>query len=103
MTDRWTRPLSYDPLTGLKETFHFDHESDKWWIQTTQQATPIIDQNKRDQIANGKMGSGDMRHVARIPMVVYHRLLQEGITKDPKALKKFLNENGYLKTVEGNL
>lgn len=103
MTDQWKRPLSYDPMTGMKETFHFDHESDKWWIETTQQTTPIIDQNKRDQIANGKMGKGDMRLVGRIPLVVYHRLLKEGITKDPKALKKFLNENGYLKTVEGTL
>ena len=37
------RPLSYDPLTGISETFVFDEMTNQVTIESTQDVTAIIE------------------------------------------------------------
>jgi hypothetical protein len=39
-------PFSYDPVLGIKRTFHWDDTRDEFLIQTTQETEDIVEANK---------------------------------------------------------
>ena len=104
------RLLDYDPLTGVKETFHYDELTGDSHVETTQDVEPILDQNR--SLANDDQYSKDgikneMWHFASIPIVVQLKWLNEyGPENDPmrkgneKLLFRLLNspDYRYLKT-----
>lgn len=91
------RILSADPVTGSFSRFTAYWGNDgrrKWAIENLQDAEPIAETtkasfNSTDERANWK---GDWHLVASIPNSIYYDLQRKGITKDPVAMKKWLNE-----------
>lgn len=88
--------LDSDSLTGIRSVFHPDiHHGERNIIETVQDAEPIVELNKArasrfDERSNWK---GDGFHmVASIPNVVFMELERKGITRDPVAFKKWLND-----------
>lgn len=104
------RQLSYDPLTGVEEIFHYDPITDTTYLETKQDVEPILDVNKDLQNDDDYWKKGvknDMAHYASIPIVVQMKWLSEyGMNNWPmkpgneKLLFRLLNspEWRYLKT-----
>lgn len=87
-------PFSVDPVTGAVETFYYDHATDDFHIHRVEDVTPILELNKAQHVAHTDSDwRGDMHKVASIPMSIFLELEKKGITKDPKALKRWLNDS----------
>lgn len=89
------RIFDIDPLTGTKKIFHYDHSDDSFTIQTQQDVTQIIDDNKRQlagESSKGRKWKGDLHKVASIPMSVYAELMASGIANDQKRLAQWVND-----------
>lgn len=87
--------FSRDPLTGITRFFHYDEAQDanNFVIETVQETTPIVEANKAEfNAAPAKFGKEDFAKVASIPLSVYFDLKKRGITKDPIAMKRWLND-----------
>lgn len=111
------RPLSYDPLTGISETFVFDEMTNQVTIESTQDVTAIIELNKaqfnnvdeRARWSPDEQGPGVK--VASLPMQVYFDLQQRGILPrmgkpgDKKKFMAWLNdpENRFFRTRPGTV
>jgi hypothetical protein len=99
--------LEFDPVMGIRRGFTYNHADESFIIDTQQEVTSIIEDNKAlsnmiDERANWK---GDFHRVASIPMVKYMELVQKGIAHDNKAILRWLDEpeQRYLKTRPGRL
>lgn len=104
------RELSYDPMTGMRETFAYDPDTDTTYIESSQDVEPILDDNKamaNDTDYTRQGIKSEMWHYASIPLIVQLRWLHEyGSANWPmkpgneKLLFKLLNspEWAYLKT-----
>ena len=92
------RLFDHDPLTGITEWFEADEAEGTFTIQTSQDVDGIIDLNQahRREFSSGRdtWGEGfDHRtKVASIPLNVWLDLKKRGITKDPAAFKRWLND-----------
>jgi hypothetical protein len=86
----WKRLLGLDRLTRKQENWHSENDGGVV-LETAQDVSDIIEANKADYNA-GAGFAGDMRHVARIPLVVYDDLMRRGIAQDPARLKAWLND-----------
>ena len=93
------RVLEWDSSTKTKTSFIFEEsssgkESDNTVvIETTQDVTSIVQDNKR--LFNEKdrhQKHGEFSKVASIPLSLLHQLDQQGITKDKKRFKAWLND-----------
>lgn len=82
--------LEEDPLTRYVQTYHFDAETERIILEGKQDVTAIIERNKRLR-AEGAKGK-EWRLEASIPDSVYYELRKKGITRDPKAFAKWLND-----------
>lgn len=89
----YTRVLDHMDDLGITETFHGE-EDGSFTIETKQDVTALLDLNKREFNDAPEFGrfKGDMRKVASIPLSVYFDLRKKGITDDPKAMSKWLND-----------
>lgn len=108
MSDR--RTLEFDPLTGVKHDFIFEAgdtpSQDKFVIETTQDVTAIINQNKRAlNEVDRHQPYGEWSKVASLPLSVYWDLKKQGIVDDKKAFNKWLNDpdNRYYRTRVGKI
>tara|TARA_R100001594_G_scaffold56854_1_gene90806 strand:- start:540 stop:872 length:333 start_codon:yes stop_codon:yes gene_type:complete len=97
MSDK--RTLEYDALTKTKTSFVFEESSsgreaeDTVVIQTEQDVTQIVEDNKRKRNEIDRhQRYGEWNKVASIPLSVLHLLDQQGITKDKKRFKAWLND-----------
>jgi hypothetical protein len=106
------RLLDYNPLTGVSQFHHYDPLTKQTIIETTQDVTPILDQNKRLQNDENYSRDGiknDWWHVATIPLLVQYQWLKEGIdiyNKDhtQKVRQKLDSpEYAYLRTTSGRI
>jgi len=61
------RLFDHDKETGITE--HFDVVDGRAVIKTSQDTTSIIDDNKRDESNASYNWSGDIHHVARVPLI----------------------------------
>lgn len=98
------RHLSYDPILGIKRTFHWDDSNDTFLIQTTQETTDIVEANKLAyNDAPDRMG--DLTRVASIPLSLYFDLKKKGIADDDAAMKRWLNDpdNRFFRTRPGRV
>lgn len=106
-----SRVFDYDPLFNVLRLWHYDTDTDKVTIETRQGAQDrydnLIDQNNalRAQTSAKTPYRDGAHHVARIPMVIYEELMRKGLTRDPKAMKKWLNDpdNRVFRTREGKV
>ncbi len=59
------RTLSYDPVTGIRQVFRFDHQTNKSIVEHIQDVEPILDHNHR--MAQGLDRRQDWWFVGTIP------------------------------------
>jgi hypothetical protein len=97
-------PFSYDPVLGIKRTFHGSEDGNTFVIQTEQDTTGIVEANKA-AYNDAPDRWGDMTRVASIPLSLYFDLKKKGIADDPVAMKRWLNdsENRFFRTRGGNV
>ena len=96
--------FSFDPVTGIKRTFHWDDTADEFLIQTEQPTAEIVETNK--QAYNDAPDRwGEWTRVASIPLSIYFDLKKKGIADDEAALKRWLNDpsNRFFRTRPGSL
>lgn len=98
------RFLDYDPFLGITEYHYYDPDTDTCMIEQVQDTSVILQNNliqRNETDRNTRWG--EMTKVASIPMNLWADLNAKGITKDPVAFKKWLNdpENRYFRTREG--
>jgi hypothetical protein len=85
--------VQYDPDSKSGLQFLHDSGTGESAVRQVQETTPILEANleARNQPHFRRNGE-EFRRVASIPMVVYNDLVRQGITKDPAALKRWLND-----------
>jgi hypothetical protein len=91
-----TRLLGVDPVSGVESYWHWDAASETYTIEDVDpNLDALIDLNKT--LYNEELNQrGDMRRIASVPMTVYQDLVKQGITRDPKAFKQWLNDRDNL-------
>lgn len=68
-----SRLLDYNPVTGMTMTFAYDHATDNVIITNTQDATPVIEENKwalLDTDTHRRQAKEGWAHYAKIPDIV---------------------------------
>lgn len=86
-----------------KETWHFENGRVSF-VKREADITDTLEFNDMCRANySGYTDSGEMKAVASIPPVVVEELMKQGIWDDPKALRKWLNENWKFKVSEGRL
>ncbi len=107
--------FDYNPDFGITRWAYLDDENDQLHIETVQDATPIIEANKRALAATGRRDryNDGMHHAARLPMAVYEDLIQRKILvigkngdgEGNKRFKQWLNhpDNRFFRVREGKV
>jgi hypothetical protein len=88
-----TRDFDFDPISGTRTLFHYDHADDAFTLETINDYTDIVEAakaqyNSTDERAGWK---GELHHVMRIPLEYYFAWKKEGILHDQKELAKRIN------------
>ena len=82
---------SWNPVTERSTTIEFDTETGLPLITQVQNVAPIVESAKRIASSFDPHQRRDMTHVARIPLVIWQRLVRTGVAKDPQALNAWLD------------
>ncbi len=93
-----------DASGGVIQTFHGSEDGNSFTIQTTVDAGPILRANRRAMAeAPDRWGPG--RRVASIPINLWFQLERQGITRDDKRFRAWLNDpdNRAFRTFEGRV
>jgi len=101
-----SRILSVDPESRTTSTHHYDDTTGLTTIETEQDVTELVESNKAlYNLVDERTPWAEGRRVASIPMNVYLDLVQKGVTKDPKAFKRWLNDpdNRFFRTSPGTV
>jgi hypothetical protein len=80
-----------DPVTGRYTEVETDHEAGLVFTHS-QDTRPIVESAKAIASHFDPLVRRDTVHVARIPLVVWRRLQQLGITKDERLMNQWLND-----------
>ena len=91
--------LHADPVTRIKRKIHFRPHEETFVVSHEQDDKEILEGNKASYNSFRKASDphaemGDL--YARIPLVVWGRLMESGIAFDDKALRKWLNDRDNL-------
>lgn len=100
------RFFSKDDDQGITRYFHYDEDTDKATIQTQQDVTAIIEENKQEYAqVDERARWGEWTRVASIPMSIYFQLKAEGKLDDEAYMKKWINDpnNKYFRTRSGEV
>lgn len=97
-------PFSYDPILGIKRTFHGEEDGNGFVIQTTQETEDIVEANKA-AYNDAPDRWGEFTRVASIPISIYFDLKKKGIADDDAAMKRWLEDpdNRFFRTRAGRL
>lgn len=98
------RIFDTDPLTGITRYWHLKDTGE--FVIETEQKINVDQANLRARNAIDKHTKwGDVSRVASIPLSIYYDLKRRGITDDPKAMKRWLNDpdNRAFRTREGTV
>lgn len=104
MTEK--RLFNTDEEQGITRYFHYDDETGQATIQTQQDVTAIIEENKQEYAqVDERARWGEWTRVASIPMSIYFQLKAEGKLDDQEYMKKWLNDrdNQYFRTRAGEV
>lgn len=92
------RLFDVDPLTGARQFFYHDEETDETVIETVQDLDPLFEFNAQSFNAIDERARwGDGKTVARLPLNVYMDLKQKGIIDDQRKFRAWLNDRDNLK------
>jgi hypothetical protein len=84
-----SRVLDHNAETGITTYHHFDPITELSHLESVQDVTSIVEANKA--LASHTPGK-EWRHTAQIPLVIYYELKRKGITDDPVAFAKWLDD-----------
>lgn len=92
-----SRILKEDPETDTVVVHHYDPVTKRVTIETRQEVGALRDANTRAYNLHSDYGpsrwKGDWHRVASIPTSIYFDLVKRGIADDPRAMKRWLNDN----------
>ena len=101
------RIFSEDKDLGITRYWHYNNETDEATIQTQQDVTDIIEENKQEfNMVDERAGwKGEFHRVASIPMSIYCQLQAEGKLDDQEYMKRWLNsdENRFFRVRPGKV
>ena len=95
-----------NPELGIKRTWHYNDETDEATIQTQQDVTAIIEENKNEfNQVDERHRWGEFSRVASIPLSLFYQLKNEGKLEDQAYMKRWLNdpENRHFRTRPGEV
>lgn len=98
--------LDSDAVSGQYSTFEYDSATDMYLLNNVQDVTKIVEANKADYNDDKKpMKDGLGQKVASIPLHIWMDLRKQGITRDQKAFKRWLNDpdNRAFRTCPGTI
>ena len=88
-----SRVLESDAIAGIQRIHHYDPTDDKFYIETQQDVTDVVESAKRaNNLIDERARWGNVAHVARIPNTIFFQLQKQGIVDDPKAFARWLND-----------
>ena len=82
---------NYDPVTQRATEIEIDADTGLPLIIQTQAVVPIMESAKRIASNFDPHVKRDITHVARIPLVIWQRLVRTGVAKDEKAFNAWLD------------
>lgn len=101
------RIFSEDKDQGITRYWHYNDETDEATIQTQQDVTAIIEENKQEfNMVDERAGwKGEFHRVASIPMSIYAQLRADGKLDDQEYMKRWLNsdENRFFRVRPGKV
>ncbi len=95
-----------DDALGITRIWHYDADTDKATIETRQDVSKIIEENKQEYAQIDENARwGEWTRVASIPMSIYFKLKAEGKLDDEAYMKRWINdpENKYFRTRPGEV
>jgi len=95
-----------DDALGITRIWHYDAEKDEATIETRQDVSKIIEENKQEYAQIDERARwGEWTKVASIPLSIYFQLKREGKLDDQEYMKKWLNDrdNQYFRTRSGEV
>ena len=107
-----TRLVDFNPLTGERITFRYNHADDTFTVEHSQDCTDIIEWNKRQQIEanHSRQRANDWVLAARVPnVVIMNWRTEHGVdffNKDhDEKVKDLLNspDYEYLRCIPGKI
>ena len=104
MTDK--KIFDVNPELGITRTWHYDAEKDEATIQTQQDVTAIIEENKDEfNQVDERARWGEWSRVASIPLSLYYQMKAEGKLDDEAYMKRWLNdpENRHFRVRPGQV
>jgi len=91
---------------GINRTWHYNSETDEATVETKQDITAIIEENRDNFNLQEKHSKyGEWNKVASIPLSIYFELKAQGKLDDTAFMKRWLNdpENRYFRTRPGQV
>lgn len=98
--------FSEDKDQGIMRYWHYNDETDEATIQTQQDVTAIVEENKNEfNQVDERAKWGEFSRVASIPLSLYYELKKEGKLEDQAYMKRWLNdpENRHFRTRPGEV
>lgn len=95
-----------DDALGITRIWHYDPDTDQATIETRQDVSAIIEENKNEYAQIDERARwGEWTKVASIPMSIYYQLKREGKLDDQEYMKKWLNDrdNQFFRTRPGEV
>lgn len=95
-----------NPELGITRTWHYDEEKDEATIQTQQDVSGIIEENKQEFAqVDERARWGEWTRVASIPLSLYYQMKAEGKLDDEAFMKRWLNDsnNQFFRTRPGKV
>ncbi len=95
-----------DDALGITRIWHYDAEKDEATIETRQDVSQIIEENKQEYAQIDERARwGEWTRVASIPLSIYYKLKAEGKLEDEAYMKRWINdpENKYFRTRPGEV
>ncbi len=95
-----------DDALGITRIWHYDAEKDEATIETRQDVSQIIEENKQEYAQIDERARwGEWTRVASIPMSIYFKMKAEGKLDDEAYMKRWLNDpdNKYFRTRSGEV
>lgn len=91
---------------GIQRHWHYDAEKDEATIQTQQDVTAIVEENKDEfNQVDERARWGEFTRVASIPLSLFYQMKQEGKLDDQTYMKRWLNdpENRHFRVRPGEV
>lgn len=100
-----SRLFDFDPIMRRQVLFHSSDDGNSFTLENQQDVTELLENNKLNRLDAQEDWKGDMHRVASIPLVLWMQLRREGVTSDPKAFRRWLNDpdNAAFRTKEGKV